>query len=288
VLDAIEASTAAATKKAYGSDWQRFATWAGRRRFPPLPTPPAVLAHYLTEAAAEQTGVGTWRYAPATLTRWVASINQVHTPAGLDAPGRSEVVRRALSGIRRIRATPPNRRAPLLLSDIRVLLTSLTAEAGDWPTEVAARTDAALLLMGFAGAHRRPELVALTLEDVTLHPTDGLHVRLRRSKTDQEARGTVKALPYGRDPVTCPPCAYVRWRQVLQAWDSTDPDGRRRAVMTVLRRQAPTSTVSGGEKTTRTSRCSTAAAAPGSPNPPIQIERCSRGCTRPAPSGPPR
>jgi len=37
-------------------------------------------------------------------------------------------------------------------------------------------------------------------------------VRLRRSKTDQEARGTVKALPYGRDPVTCPPCAYVRWR----------------------------------------------------------------------------
>ena len=182
MLDAIEASTATATKKAYRSDWQRFATWAGRRRFPPLPTPPAVLAHYLTEAAAEQTGVGTWRYAPATLTRWVASINQVHTPAGLDAPGRSEVVRRALSGIRRIRATPPNRRAPLLLSDIRLLLTSLTAEAGDWPTGVAARTDAALLLMGFAGAHRRPELVALTLADVTLHSTDGLHVRLRRSR----------------------------------------------------------------------------------------------------------
>ena len=248
VLDAIEASTATATKKAYRSDWQRFATWAGRRRFPPLPTPPAVLAHYLTEAAAEQTGVGTWRYAPATLTRWVASINQVHTPAGLDAPGRSEVVRRALSGIRRIRATPPNRRAPLLLSDIRLLLTSLTAEAGDWPTGVAARTDAALLLMGFAGAHRRPELVALTLADVTLHSTDGLHVRLRRSKTDQEARGGVKALPYGRDPVTCPPCAYVRWRQILQAWDSTDPDGRRRAVMTVLRRQnASTTGLGGGE-----------------------------------------
>ena len=115
VLDAVEASTAAATKKAYRSDWQRFAGWAGRRRFPPLPAPPAVLAHYVTEAAAEQTGVGRWRYAPATLTRWVASINQVHTAAGLDPPGRSEVVRRALSGIRRIRATPPNRRAPLLL-----------------------------------------------------------------------------------------------------------------------------------------------------------------------------
>jgi integrase len=73
---------------------------------------------------------------------------------------------------------------------------------------------------------------------VTLHRTDGLHVRLRSSKTDQEARGQVKALPFGRDPVTCPPCAYVRWREVLHAWDTADPDGRRPAVLTVLRRQA--------------------------------------------------
>jgi hypothetical protein len=209
-------------------NWDRFAGWAGRRRFPPLPAPPAVLAHYVTEAAVEQTGIGKWRYAPATLTRWVASINQVHTAAGLDAPGRSEVVRRALSGIRRIRATPQNRRAPLLLEDIRVVLTSLTADAGGWPTGVAARRDAALQLMGFAGAHRRSELTALTLADVTLHSTDGLHVRLRRSKTDQEARGTVKALPYGRDPVTCPPCAYVRWRQILQAWDTAADGAARR------------------------------------------------------------
>jgi len=207
-----------------------------------------VLAHYVTEAASEQTGVGKWRYAPATLTRWVASINQVHTAAGLDPPGRNEIVRRALSGIRRIRATPQNRRAPLLLADIRTLMISINDTAGVWPAGVAARRDMALLLMGFAGAHRRSELVALTLADVTLHPTDGLHVRLRRSKTDQEARGTVKALPYGRDPVTCPPCAYVRWRQILHAWDSTDPDGRRRAVMTVLRRQAATTVAGGGEE----------------------------------------
>jgi integrase len=246
VLDAMHASTAASTKIAYRSDWRRFATWAGAGGFPPLPAPPAVLAHYVTEAAAEQTGVGRWRYAPATLTRWVASINQVHTAAGLDAPGRSEVVRRALSGIRRIRATPPNRRAPLLLEDVRVLLTSLSAEAGGWPSGVAARRDAALRLMGFAGAHRRSELVALTLEDVILHSTDGLHVRLRTSKTDQEARGTVKALPYGRDPVTCPPCAYVRWRQVLQAWDTAADGAGRRAVLPVLRRQAAMTAVTGG------------------------------------------
>ena len=64
VLDAVQASTAAATKKAYRSDWDRFAAWAGAGGYPPLPAPHAVIAHYVTEAAAQQTGVGKWRYAP--------------------------------------------------------------------------------------------------------------------------------------------------------------------------------------------------------------------------------
>ena len=39
-LDAIEASTAAATKKAYRSDWQRFAAWAGPGGSPHCRRPP--------------------------------------------------------------------------------------------------------------------------------------------------------------------------------------------------------------------------------------------------------
>ncbi len=247
VLAAVDASTASNTKAAYRSDWARFTGWAGDRGFCFLPADPLVVAHYVTEAAAEMTGVGRWRYAPATLTRWVSSINQFHTAAGMDAPGRSEVVRRALSGIRRIRASPPVRRAPLLLEDIRTLMTCIESSAGEWPAGVAARRDMAVLLTGFAGASRRSELVALTLADVTLHRTDGLHVRLRTSKTDQEGHGQVKALPFGRDPATCPPCAFVRWRQILQASDTTDPAGRRRAVMRVLRRQAEATGRTGGE-----------------------------------------
>jgi len=90
------------------------------------------------------------------------------------------------------------RRSPLLLADIRTLLTTLTQEAGGWPAGVSARRDAALVLMGFAGAHRRGVLVALTVADVTVQHADGPPVRLRSSKTDQEAHGQIKALPYGR------------------------------------------------------------------------------------------
>ncbi len=237
VWAAVEASTSVNTKAAYRSDWARFQGWAAGAGYAVLPADPMVVAAYLTAAAADQTVVGEWRYSPATLTRWASSINQFHTAAGLAAPGRSEVVRRALSGIRRLRATPPNRRAPLLLEDIRRLLAAM-APFRAWPGGVIARRDAALLLVGFATAARRSELVGLTVGDVAGHRVDGLHLRLRTSKTDQEARGTVKAVPYGRDPATCPPCAYTRWRLLLDAADRVDPAGQRRSVMTELRRQA--------------------------------------------------
>ncbi len=132
VWAAVEASTSVNTKAAYRSDWARFQGWATGAGHSVLPADPMVVAAYLTAAAADQTAVGQWRYSPATLTRWTSSINQFHTAAGLAAPGRSEVVRRALSGIRRLRATPPNRRAPLLLEDIRRLLAAM-APFQAWP-----------------------------------------------------------------------------------------------------------------------------------------------------------
>ena len=277
VHEAVQASLADASKTAYRSDWARFTGWAAEAGYPVLPAPPAVVAAYVTGAAAQQRPDGAFAYAPATLTRWVSSINQLHTAAGLEAPGRSELVRRALSGIRRIRATPPSRRAPLLLADIRGLVDWLALVAGGWPAGVAARRDACVLLVGFAGAFRRSELAALTLADVTGHRTDGLHIRLRSSKTDQEAHGRVVAVPYGRDPVTCPPCAWTRWRELLHAADTAPPEGRRRAVMRVLRRQATPdppsdggSAPDDGEPQTRLHVCrTTRLPEPGDPSRPL-------------------
>lgn len=75
------------------------------------------------------------------MTWWVSSTSWCdHITAGLDPPGRSELVRRALSGIRRIRATPPSRRAPLLLADIRGLVNWLSLVAGGWPAPRQSQT----------------------------------------------------------------------------------------------------------------------------------------------------
>src|SRR3954462_9897744 len=46
----------------------------------------------------------------------------------------------------------------------------------------------AVLLLGFAGAFRRSEVVALNLEDLEETP-EGLLITIRRGKTDQEGLG---------------------------------------------------------------------------------------------------
>ena len=56
------------------------------------------------------------------------------------------------------------------------------------PGMLAGKRDRALLALGFAGAFRRSELVALEVDDL-LEVPDGLRVRIRRSKTDQEGQG---------------------------------------------------------------------------------------------------
>jgi len=114
----------------------------------------------------------------------------------------------------------------------------MTPDMFRWPEAIAAHRDAALLVMGFAGAHRRSELVALRVGDVTVHPGDGLHVRIRSSKTDQEGAGTVRALPYGKDPQTCPPCAFLRWRRILTAFDA----GSRPAAMAQVHQRGRSTT----------------------------------------------
>jgi integrase len=73
--------------------------------------------------------------------------------------------------------------------------------------------DRALLLVGFAGAFRRSELVGLNREDVEF-VSEGLVTTLRRSKTDQEGHGRKVAVPFGSNLETCPVRALQAWLDI--------------------------------------------------------------------------
>jgi site-specific recombinase XerD len=66
----------------------------------------------------------------------------------------------------------------------------------DMPDDLRALRDGALLLIGFAGALRRSELVALNVEDIE-HAQDGIFLQIRRSKVDQEGQGDFVSIPNG-------------------------------------------------------------------------------------------
>jgi integrase len=88
-------------------------------------------------------------------------------------------------------------KAPARAADVRATMVATL----DCSTLIGLR-DRTLLVVGFAGAFRRSELVALDVADVE-KTDDGLVVQIRRSKTDQEGQGASVGLPFGSDPHTC-------------------------------------------------------------------------------------
>jgi integrase len=108
-----------------------------------------------------------------------------------------------MKGIRRTKGTAPVQKAAALTADILAMVDATYAGI------IGAR-DRAIILLGFAGAFRRSELVGLDAADCAFGK-DGLTVMLRRSKIDQEGAGRKIGIPYGANPETCP----VR---TLQAW----------------------------------------------------------------------
>ena len=104
-----------------------------------------------------------------------------------------------MKGIRRTIVTAQP--GKLRTVDIREMLDSLD-------DDLQGCRDRALLLAGFAGGFRRSELAALDVGDVS-KTEDGFVIRVRRSKTDPEGKGTSVALPYGSAGATCPVRSYL-------------------------------------------------------------------------------
>jgi len=116
----------------------------------------------------------------STLGRRLAAVRYFHRAAGYETPTSDEKVKTVLSGIRRtIGAAPVRKRAAT--ADI-VIAMSPTA------TSLRALRNRAIILLGFAGAFRRSELVALNVDDLE-ETAEGMLVTLRRSKTSAVKRG---------------------------------------------------------------------------------------------------
>lgn len=220
------------TKAAYERDLRQFQQWCDGVGLGSFPADPETLRLYVAHLdGLVDDATGQPVYTPATMARKLAAIGTVHTEAGHPNPVRDYRVSGVMAGIRRSRTTRQRQMKPLLLEDVRTILTSM--HHAMWPDGVSAGRDAFVLLAGFAGAFRRSELAGLTVGDVTRPSADRLHVFLASSKTDQEGEGRTIGLPRGTHPVTCPVCAWLRWLLLLADTDSgaERPQRMRRVIM---------------------------------------------------------
>lgn len=190
----LDAEKSSNTRTAYASDFRDFSEWCGLIGETPLPANPLVVARYLAQLADNGRKV-------STIERRVAAIRYLHKAAGHEPPTNAEGVKAVLRGIRRRIGTRPVRKAP---ATAEVLLKVL-ARRGDG---LAEKRDRALLLIGFAAALRRSELVALHVSDVSVRQR-GIILHIRSSKTDQEAAGQDLPIPRG---------GRLRPVQALEAW----------------------------------------------------------------------
>ena len=187
---------ASATQRAYRSDWAHYARWCEAQGLEPLAASPTTLGLYLTAHA--------YSLAPATLSRRVSAVAVAHRFAGLHLDTRHPAVRDVLTGIRRARGTAVRRAAPATTDLVRRMVA-----ACDDRTLLGLR-DRALILLGFAGAFRRSEVAGLVHDDLAFSD-QGVRVRLRRSKSDQEGAGEVVGILRVPGSPTCPVAAVEAW-----------------------------------------------------------------------------
>src|SRR5580698_2463430 len=184
VRDFIRASKAESTIRGYRADWRSFCGWCDSHGLYPLPASAETVASFIAECAG--------RLKVGTIQRRLNSIAEAHKAVGLKSPTHHPMVTNTMKGIRRTKGTAAEQKTPTLTDDIRAMV-----DATD--TGIIGTRDRALMLLGFAGAFRRSELVGLDVEDCTFGK-DGLTVTLRRSKTDQDALAVRSASPMAPIP----------------------------------------------------------------------------------------
>jgi len=190
------------TERAYRADLVHFVDWCNHHGHPPLPCTSLALVQFLTEHADG--------YSLSTVERRAAAVSWAHRKAGFlgpENPRNAPVVTEALRLLRRRHRAKRAKQAKALNVEL-VREAVLQCKADKNP--VAGLRDRALILLGFAGAFRRSELVQLVVEDLEF-VIQGVEVTLRWSKTDQEGRGQVKKIARGQVPATCPVNALRDW-----------------------------------------------------------------------------
>lgn len=196
---ALAAGRADSTRRAYREDREAYIAWCAKRGDQPVPATQELLIEYathLTLTPRPRTGRPS---APSSIERMLSAISTMHAELELPRP-ETKGARLVISGYkdRLAKTKSPRARQQQAKAAVPSALRQMLAVL-DRDTLIGKR-DAAMLLLGYAGATRSSELVGLDISDLA-ECEEGFEVQIYRVKMKAF---TDTAVPYGKNPGTCP------------------------------------------------------------------------------------
>lgn len=207
----LAASSAPNTQRMYASAWAEFTAWCSAKGYDSLPAAAPTVAAYVAALADAQAK-------PATIQLKLSAVSRAHKLHAETLPEdqrrlfanpvTSPIVSSAMKGIRRTLRTAKTQKDAISPAELKKMLAAM----GD---DVQGKRDRAMILLGFAGAFRRSEIVGLDVTDIKLGP-DEVTVTLRMSKTDQEGQGYTKTISCSDTRLLCPVTAIREWLKLVK------------------------------------------------------------------------
>ena len=198
-INNLKSAKSANTLRAYKSDFKDFDIFCIKHGFKSLPTEPKVVSLYLTYLSNNSK--------ISTMRRRLVSIGMVHKLKELYFDTKHPIIIENLMGIRRSKGSFQKGKRPILLDHLKSLINFIDQQK---IKNLVKLRDKSILLIGFCGGFRRSELVSINYEDLDF-VSEGLKIRVNKSKTDQFGEGMIKGLPYFENEVYCPVVNLKKW-----------------------------------------------------------------------------
>jgi site-specific recombinase XerD len=211
---------AANTERAYTSDLKSYVAFCEQHGLTAVPADVDTLTEYVAHLASEKPEAGsgqgkkkgqqplTGPHALATIKRHLAAIRKAHQLAGHRLPATLDALNIVMEGIARTLGKRQDQAQAFTVEELKQAIRRIDLETA------AGIRDRALLLLGFAGAFRRSELVDLNIEQLEFTER-ALLVHLAKSKTNQYGAVEDKALFYAPNADFCPVRCLRAWLNLV-------------------------------------------------------------------------
>jgi site-specific recombinase XerD len=210
------------TQRAYTSDLKSYVSFCEQRGLRAVPADVDTLTEYVATLATEKPTPPvvsgqkkkkgqqpiTRPHSLATIKRHLAAIRKAHQLGGHQMPATVDALNIVMEGIARTLGKQQEQAAAFTVEELKRAVCKIDVETA------AGIRDRALLLVGFAGAFRRSELVGLNIEDLDFTER-ALVIHLTKSKTNQYGSREDKAIFYAPSADYCPVRCLRAWLNLL-------------------------------------------------------------------------